>query len=87
MQKSGSIDYKHDGHACEGFAVFDDAGARRPGILVKGVDRVPIPADYVEVMPGIFLRPDQDSRTADQWAVVEKEWMRCKEEFRRVFGG
>ena len=34
MQKSGSIDYKHDGHACEGFAVFDDAGARRPGILV-----------------------------------------------------
>ena len=34
MQKSAAIDYKHEGHACEGFAVWDDAGGKRPGILV-----------------------------------------------------
>ena len=34
MHKSGVIEYKHDGYACEGFAVWDDAGAKRPGILV-----------------------------------------------------
>jgi dienelactone hydrolase len=34
VQKSAAIDYKHEGHACEGFAVWDDAGAKRPGILV-----------------------------------------------------
>jgi hypothetical protein len=34
VQKSASIDYKHDGYACEGFAVWDDAGGKRPGILV-----------------------------------------------------
>jgi dienelactone hydrolase len=34
VQKSASIDYKHEGHACEGFAVWDDAGGKRPGILV-----------------------------------------------------
>jgi dienelactone hydrolase len=34
VQKSAAIDYKHEGHACEGFAVWDDAGGKRPGILV-----------------------------------------------------
>jgi dienelactone hydrolase len=34
MLKSGVVDYKHDGYACEGFAAWDDAGAKRPGILV-----------------------------------------------------
>jgi dienelactone hydrolase len=34
VQKSASVDYKHEGHACEGFAVWDDAGDKRPGILV-----------------------------------------------------
>src|ERR1700722_21017471 len=34
MQNSPVIEYKHEGHACEGFAVWDDAGAKRPGILV-----------------------------------------------------
>lgn len=34
MQKSAVIEYKHDGHLCEGFAVWDDAGTKRPGILV-----------------------------------------------------
>ena len=34
MTKSAAIDYDHDGQACEGFAVWDDAGAKRPGILV-----------------------------------------------------
>ena len=34
MHKSGVIEYKHDGYVCEGFAVWDDAGAKRPGILV-----------------------------------------------------
>ena len=34
MQKSAVIEYKHDGYLCEGFAVWDDAGAKRPGILV-----------------------------------------------------
>jgi dienelactone hydrolase len=34
VQKSASIDYRHDGYACEGFAVWDDAGAKRPGVLV-----------------------------------------------------
>ena len=34
MHKSGVIEYQHDGYACEGFAVWDDAGAKRPGILV-----------------------------------------------------
>jgi dienelactone hydrolase len=32
--KSASVDYKHDGYACEGFAVWDDADIERPGILV-----------------------------------------------------
>ena len=34
MQKSAVIEYKDDGYLCEGFAVWDDAGAKRPGILV-----------------------------------------------------
>ena len=34
MQKSAVIEYKHDGHLCEGFAVWDGAGTKRPGILV-----------------------------------------------------
>ena len=34
MQKSAAIDYQHDGYACEGFAVWDEAGDKRPGILV-----------------------------------------------------
>ena len=34
MQKSAVIEYKHDGYLCEGYAVWDDAGAKRPGILV-----------------------------------------------------
>jgi dienelactone hydrolase len=34
MLKSGVVEYKHDGYECEGFAVWDDAGAKRPGILV-----------------------------------------------------
>lgn len=34
MQKSAVIEYKHDGYLCEGFAVWDDAGTKRPGILV-----------------------------------------------------
>jgi dienelactone hydrolase len=34
MQKSAVIEYKHDGYLCEGFAVWDEAGAKRPGILV-----------------------------------------------------
>ena len=34
MYKSGVIEYKHDDYECEGFAVWDDAGAKRPGILV-----------------------------------------------------
>jgi hypothetical protein len=34
MQKSAIIEYKDDGYLCEGFAVWDDAGAKRPGILV-----------------------------------------------------
>jgi dienelactone hydrolase len=34
MHKSGVIEYKHEDYECEGFAVWDDAGAKRPGILV-----------------------------------------------------
>ena len=34
MQKSALIEYKDDGYLCEGFAVWDDADAKRPGILV-----------------------------------------------------
>ena len=34
MQKSAAIDYNHDGQTCEGFAVWDDGGTKRPGILV-----------------------------------------------------
>jgi hypothetical protein len=34
MQKSAVIEYKDDGYLCEGFAVWDDAGTKRPGILV-----------------------------------------------------
>ena len=34
MLQSASIEYKHDGYLCEGFAVWDEAGAKRPGILV-----------------------------------------------------
>ena len=34
MHKSGVVEYKHEGYECEGFAVWDDAGAKRPGILV-----------------------------------------------------
>ena len=35
MQKSAVIEYKDDGYLCEGFAVWSDAGAMRPGILVS----------------------------------------------------
>ena len=34
MPKSAAIHYNHDGYACEGFAIWDEAGAERPGILV-----------------------------------------------------
>ena len=34
VQKSATTEYQHEGYACEGFAVWDDAGAKRPGILV-----------------------------------------------------
>ena len=34
MQKSAVIEYSHEGYACEGFAVWDDARSNRPGILV-----------------------------------------------------
>jgi hypothetical protein len=34
MQKSAVIEYEDDGYPCEGFAAWDDAGAKRPGILV-----------------------------------------------------
>jgi dienelactone hydrolase len=34
MPKSAVIDYKHDDYACEGYAVWDEAGGKRPGILV-----------------------------------------------------
>ena len=34
MLQSASIEYKHDGYLCEGFAVWAEAGAKRPGILV-----------------------------------------------------
>src|SRR4029077_9337369 len=34
MHKSGVIEYKHEDYECEGFAVWDAAGAKRPGILV-----------------------------------------------------
>ena len=34
MLKSRVIEYKHDGYECDGFAVWDDAGAKRPGILI-----------------------------------------------------
>jgi hypothetical protein len=33
MQQTAVIDYRDDGYACEGFAVWDDAGTKRPGIL------------------------------------------------------
>jgi hypothetical protein len=32
--KSGVIEYKHDSYECEGFAVRDDAAAKRPGVLI-----------------------------------------------------
>ena len=34
VQKSATTEYQHEGYACEGFAVWDDAGDKRPGILV-----------------------------------------------------
>jgi hypothetical protein len=34
MLNSGVVEYKHDGYECEGFAVWDDASAKRPGILL-----------------------------------------------------
>ena len=34
MQKSAAVDYKHESQACEGFAVWDETGDERPGILV-----------------------------------------------------
>jgi len=34
MQSSGAVEYEHDRHLCEGFAVWDDTGAKRPGIVV-----------------------------------------------------
>jgi len=34
MKKSAVIEYKHDGYLCEGYGVWDDAGAKRPGVLV-----------------------------------------------------
>ena len=34
MQKSAAIEYQHDGYVCEGFAVWDESGDKRPGILV-----------------------------------------------------
>jgi dienelactone hydrolase len=34
MLRSGVVEYKHNGYECEGFAVWDDASAKRPGILV-----------------------------------------------------
>ena len=34
MTKSALIDYSHDSCACEGFAVWSEAGAKRPGILL-----------------------------------------------------
>jgi hypothetical protein len=37
MQKSAIIEYKDDRYLCEGFAVWDDADAKRPGILVLTV--------------------------------------------------
>ena len=30
MLQSASIEYKHDGYLCEGFAVWDEAGTKRP---------------------------------------------------------
>ena len=39
MQKSAVIEYNHDGYQCEGFAVWDDAGAksaRHPGVSRMG---------------------------------------------------
>jgi len=34
MKKTAVIEYKHDGYLCEGYGVWDDAGAKRPGVLV-----------------------------------------------------
>ena len=34
MRKAQSFEYKHDGLVCEGYATWDDAGGKRPGILV-----------------------------------------------------
>ena len=34
MHEFGVVEYKHDGYECEGFAVWGDASAKRPGILV-----------------------------------------------------
>jgi hypothetical protein len=34
MPQSAAVEYKHDGYPCEGFAVWDTAGAKRPGVLV-----------------------------------------------------
>jgi dienelactone hydrolase len=34
MKKAQSFDYKHDGLACEGYAAWDDAGGKRPGVLI-----------------------------------------------------
>jgi len=34
MLRTASIEYNHEGYACEGFAAWDDEGPKQPGILV-----------------------------------------------------
>jgi dienelactone hydrolase len=34
VQKSAAVDYRHESQACEGFAVWDETGDERPGVLV-----------------------------------------------------
>ena len=34
MQKSAAVQYEHEGYQCEGFAVWDHASGKRPGVLV-----------------------------------------------------
>jgi hypothetical protein len=34
MKKTALIEYKHDDCLCEGYGVWDDSGAKRPGGLV-----------------------------------------------------
>jgi hypothetical protein len=53
MHKSGVVEYKHDGYECEGFAAWDDASAKRPGILVF--------PEWVEVIAFTALRRQQTS--------------------------